>query len=345
MDLSTRYLGLKLKNPLMASASPLTHDLDNLRRLEDCGAAAVVLPSIFEEEIEAEAEAAERLTIARGESFAEALSYFPAAIGSGGGPHAYLDLIRRAREAVAIPVIASLNGISHAGWRDYARLVEQAGASAIELNAYFIPSDLRLSGPGNRRPLSRRAQIGEGGRGDPCRRQARTLFSAPGHMAMALAEVGADGLVLFNRFYQPDIDLAALRLQRNLELSRPAEIRLPLLWIGVLAGNIGASLAASTGVDSAEEVIKYLLAGADVVMTTSALLRHGIDYMAELVEGLGNWLAARDIDAVASIRGRMRRGAISDPTAFDRANYIQILHGYIPEQESSDDEINHGRRT
>lgn len=146
MDLSTRYLGLTLKNPLVASASPLTHDLGNLRRLEDCGAAAVVLPSIFEEEIEAEAEAAERLTIARGESFAEALSYFPAAIGGGGGPHAYLDLIRRAREAVAIPVIASLNGISHAGWRDYARLVEQAGASAIELNAYFIPSDLRLSG-------------------------------------------------------------------------------------------------------------------------------------------------------------------------------------------------------
>jgi dihydroorotate dehydrogenase (fumarate) len=153
-------------------------------------------------------------------------------------------------------------------------------------------------------------------------------FSALGHMAMALAEAGADGLVLFNRFYQPDIDLPALRLQRDLELSRPAEIRLPLLWIGVLAGNIGASLAASTGVDSADEVIKYLLVGADVVMTTSALLRHGVDYMAVLVGGLRNWLAARDIDAVACIRGRMSRDATSDPTAFDRANYIQILQGY-----------------
>jgi dihydroorotate dehydrogenase (fumarate) len=328
MDLTTRYLGLTLKNPLVASASPLTGDLGNLRRLEDFGAAAVVLPSIFEEEIEAEEAESERLTIARGESFAEALSYFPAAIGSGVGPHAYLDLIRRAREAVAIPVIASLNGISPAGWRDYARLVEEAGASAIELNAYFIPSDLSLSG---REIESRYVDMLKSVKAAvaiPVAVKLSPYFSAPGYMAIALAEAGADGLVLFNRFYQPDIDLPALRLQRDLELSRPAEIRLALLWIGVLAGNIGASLAASTGVDSADEVIKYLLLGADVVMTTSALLRHGMDYMAELAGGLRSWLAARDIDAVARIRGRMSRGAISDPTAFDRANYIQILQGY-----------------
>jgi dihydroorotate dehydrogenase (fumarate) len=328
MDLTTRYLGLTLKNPLVASASPLTGDLGNLRRLEDCGAAAVVLPSIFEEAIEAEAAEAERLTIAHGESFAEALSYFPAAIGYGPGPHAYLDLIRRAREAVAIPVIASLNGISHAGWRDYARLVEEAGASAIELNAYFIASDLSLSGREIEIRYIETLKSVKGAVAIPVAVKLPPYFSALGHMAMALAETGADGLVLFNRFYQPDIDLPALRLQRDLELSRPAEIRLPLLWIGVLAGNIGASLAASTGVDSTDEVIKYLLVGADVVMTTSALLRHGVDHMAELAGGLRNWLAARDIDAVARIRGRMSRGAISDPTAFDRANYIQILQGY-----------------
>lgn len=331
MDLTTRYLGLTLKNPLVASASPLTGNLGNIRRLEDCGAGAVVLPSIFEEQIAAEEAEAERLTIARSESFAEALSYFPAAIGSGTGPYAYLDLIRRAREAVAIPVIASLNGISHAGWQDYAQQVEEAGASAIELNAYFIPTDLSLSGRDIESRYVDMLKSVKAAVTIPVAVKLGPYFSAPGHMARALAESGADGLVLFNRFYQPDIDLSALRLQRNLELSRPAEIRLPLLWIGVLAGNIGASLAASTGVDSADEVIKYLLVGADVVMTTSALLRHDIDYMADLVNGLRNWLAARDIDAIASIRGRMSRSEISDPTAFDRTNYIQILQGYIAE--------------
>jgi dihydroorotate dehydrogenase (fumarate) len=332
MDLATRYLGLSLKNPLVASASSLTRDLGNIRRLEDCGAAAVVLPSIFEEQIEAEAAAAERLTTEHGESFAEALSYFPATIGCGTGPHAYLDLIRRARAAVAIPIIASLNGISAPGWRDYARQVEAAGASAIELNPYFIASDPSLSGGEIECRYLDVVRSVKAAVTIPVAVKLGPYFSAPGHMAKALAAAGADGLVLFNRFYQPDIDLAALRLRRDLELSRPAEIRLPLLWIGVLAGNIDTSLAASTGVDSAEQVIKYLLVGADVVMTTSALLRHGIEHMAVLEEGLREWLAAREIDAVDRIRGRMRRGAIRDPTAFDRANYIEILQDYAAQQ-------------
>jgi dihydroorotate dehydrogenase (fumarate) len=333
MDLTTRYLGLTLKNPLVASASPLTGNLGNIRRLEDCGAGAVVLPSIFEEQIEAEMAEAERLTMAHGESFAEALSYFPATIGYGIGPHAYLELIRQARKAVTIPVIASLNGISHTGWCDYARLVEQAGASAIELNAYFIPSDPSVSG----REIENRyldvLKSVKAAVAIPLAVKLGPYFSAPGHMARLFAEAGADGLVLFNRFYQPDIDLVALRLQRDLELSRSAEIRLPLLWIGVLAGNIGTSLAASSGVNSADEVVKYLLVGADAVMTTSALLRHGIEHMAILVAGLGEWLAARDIGAISHIRGRMRRGAISDPTAYDRANYIQILQDYAARQQ------------
>ena len=328
MDLTTRYLGLALKNPLVASASPLTSDLGNLRRLEDCGAAAVVLPSIFEEQIEAEEAETERLTTFRGESFPEALSYFPAAIDHSTGPQRYLENLRRAREAVAIPVIASLNGISRSGWCDYARLVEQAGADAIELNAYLVPSDLSLSGVEVETLYLEVVRSVKSAVSIPVAVKLSPYFSAPGRMAIALAGAGADGLVLFNRFYQPDIDLTALRLKRDIELSRPAEIRLPLLWIGVLAGNVRASLAASSGVDSVDEVIKYLLVGADVVMTTAALLRHGLEHMATLVEGLRDWLAAREIGSVAGIRGRMSRGALSDPTAFDRANYIQILQSY-----------------
>jgi dihydroorotate dehydrogenase (fumarate) len=325
MDLTTRYLGLTLRNPLVASASPLTADLGNLRRLEDCGAAAVVLPSIFEEQIEAEEAETERLTIFRGESFPEALSYFPAAVKYSTGPQAYLEQLRRAREAIAIPVIASLNGVSRSGWCDYARLVENAGASAIELNAYFVPSDLSLAGTEVENLYLDVVRSVKSVVSIPVAVKLSPYFSAPGRMLMALAEAGADGLVLFNRFYQPDIDLTALRLKRDIELSRPAEIRLPLLWIAVLVGNVRASLAATSGVDSVEEVIKYLLVGADVVMTTTSLLRHGLEHMATLVDGLRDWLAARDISSVAGIRGRMSRGALYDPPAFDRANYIQIL--------------------
>jgi dihydroorotate dehydrogenase (fumarate) len=325
MDLTTQYLGLTLKNPLVASASPLTSDLGNLRRLEDCGAAAVVLPSIFEEQIEAEEAETERLTTFRGESFPEALSYFPAAVDYSIGPQTYLENLRRAREAIAIPAIASLNGISRSGWCHYARLVEQAGANAIELNAYFVPSDLSLTGAEVENLYLDLMKSVKSAVSIPVAVKLSPYFSAPGRMAIALAEAGADGLVLFNRFYQPDIDLSTLRLQRDLELSRPVEIRLPLLWIGVLAGNIRASLAASSGVDKVDEVVKYLLVGADVVMTTTALLRHGLEHMATLVEGLRDWLAARDIDSVDRIRGRMSRGGLKDPTVFDRANYIQIL--------------------
>ena len=328
MDLTTRYLGLALKNPLIASASPLTLELDNIRRLEDYGAAAVVLPSIFEEQIEAEVAEVERLTTARGESFAEALSYFPIVVGYRTGPHHYLEIIRGAREAVTIPVIASLNGISRSGWRNYARLVEEAGASAIELNAYFIPSDPTLSGSEVENAYLEVLNDVKTAVSIPIAMKLSPYFSAVGHVVHTLAEAGADGLTLFNRFYQPDIDLAEFRLQRNIDLSCPDEIRLPLLWIGVLAGNIQASLAASTGVDGVDEVIKYLLVGADAVMTTTALLRHGIEHMATLVTGLESWLEARGIDSLDRIRGKMRRGAIRDPAAFDRANYITILQDY-----------------
>jgi dihydroorotate dehydrogenase (fumarate) len=329
MDLTTRYLGHVLKNLIVASASPVTGDLGNIRRLEDLGAAAVVLPSVFEEHVEAEMAAVERLTAAHAESFAEALSYFPASVASAAGPQAYLELIRKARAAVAIPVIASLNGVSPAGWRNYACLVEEAGATAIELNAYFTPSDLSLSGAAVEQLHLDIVKSVKTSVAIPVAIKLSPYFSAPGHIARELADAGADGLVLFNRFYQPDIDLASLTLKRDLDLSRPCEIRLPLLWIGVLAGNVGCSLAASTGVDSADDVVKYLLAGADVVMTTTALLRHGLDHIATLLAGLTEWLGARGIDTVAAIRGRMQRRAVADPTAFDRANYAEILHGFV----------------
>jgi dihydroorotate dehydrogenase (fumarate) len=328
MDLTTRYLGLTLRNPIIASASPLTGDLGNIRRLEDCGAGAVVLPSIFEEQIEAEAAELERHTTGHSESFAEALSYFPSTIRFGTQPHAYLDLIRRTREAVAIPVIASLNGISHAGWSEYARLVSDAGASAIELNTYFLPSDLSVSGREIESRYFEALRSVKTAATIPVAVKLGPYFSAPGHMAKALAEAGADGLILFNRFYQPDVDLVTLRLLRDLDLSQPAEIRLPLLWIGALAGNVRASLAASTGVETADEIVKYLLAGADVVMTTSALLRHGIEHISVLLAGLREWLRARDIESLGTIRGRLRRSATGDPTAFDRGNYIRILQDF-----------------
>jgi dihydroorotate dehydrogenase (fumarate) len=328
MDLTTNYLGLALKNPLIASSSPLNFDIGNIRLLEDNGAAAVVLPSIFEEQIEQEAAEIERLTSAGIDSFPEALSYFPAAASYHAGPNRYLDLIRQARDAVEIPVIASLNGISGAGWTEYARLVEQAGANAIELNIFFIPADPSLSGREVEQRYIDVVQAVKQAVDIPVAMKLNPYFSAIGNFIGELERAGADGFVLFNRFYQPDIDLIALRLRRDLELSTPMEIRLPLLWIGVLAGHVRGSLAASSGVETAEQVIKYLLVGADAVMTTSALLRHGVGQIKMLVDDLTQWLDAREIASIEDIRGTMSQRRISDPTAFERANYIQILEGW-----------------
>lgn len=327
MDLRTHYLGLVLKNPLVASASPLNVDLANIRALEDAGAAAVVLPSMFEEQLEREAEVMERLIHDSAESFPEALSYFPKHADYHPGPDLYLELLRKARDSVDIPVIASLNGITNHGWTDYARSVEEAGASAIELNIFFIPSDLTLDGRDVEKRYKEVLQAVKQATSLPVSVKLSPYFSAPGHMARGLAAEGAQGLVLFNRFYQPDIDLATLAVRRDLELSRRSEIRLPLLWIGLLAGRIDCSLAASTGVETSEEVIKYLLAGADVVMTTSALLRHGTSYIGVLLEYLVRWLEARDMD-LRQLRGSMSQRNLPDPEMFERANYMRILDSW-----------------
>ncbi|MGO9991979.1 MAG: dihydroorotate dehydrogenase-like protein [Steroidobacteraceae bacterium] len=328
MNLRTRYLGLDLRNPLIAGAGPLNGELDNIRRLEDLGAGAIVLPSIFEEQLEQEQGMIDQLTTTGIDSNGEALTYFPAPVAYPVDPERNLELLRRAVAAIDIPIIASLNGFTNQGWIQYGRQMEQAGASAIELNVYFIPSDLSLSG---REVEQRYIDILKAVKGVvkcPVAVKIAPYFSAVGHMAQQLAHAGADGLVLFNRFYEPDIDLARLQLVSDLELSHPYEIRLPLLWIGVLSGRLKASLAASTGVDSVDEVIKYLLAGADVVMTTSSLLRHGIGHIKELLDGLHAWLDARNLESLESVRGRMSHLNVADPTAFDHANYIKTVHGY-----------------
>jgi dihydroorotate dehydrogenase (fumarate) len=328
MNLLTEYMGLRLRNPLIASASPLNGEIGTLRALEDHGAGAVVLPSLFEEQIVAERREFERRTEVPATGFAEAQTYFPTYHSYGFGPDRYLDLVRRAKDAIGIPVVASLNGVSDVGWVNYARCLQEAGADAIELNIYLIPADLTITGRDVEQHYLDVLAAVKLAVSIPVAVKIGPYFSAIGAMARALADGGADALVLFNRFYQPDIDIVALRLSMDLELSTPTEIRLPLLWIAILYGRISASLAASTGVESADDVFKYLLAGADTVMTTSSLLRHGVGHMRTLIDGLSALLAAREIESLHEIRGRMSQQNVNNPTAFERANYVHILQGY-----------------
>ena len=328
IDLSTNYMGLRLRNPIVASASPLNRDVANLVALEEYGAGAVVLPSVFEEQIEAERlEVLTRMEIGS-ESGAEALGYFPSSQGYLLGTERYLDLIRRARSAVRIPVIASLNGASGRGWVEYAKEIERAGASALELNVYFIPADLSLGALDvEKRYVEIVASVAEAVE-IPIAVKLGPYFSSPGALARRLQRAGADALVLFNRFYQPDIDLEELALRHDLELSRRHEIRLPLLWIALLAGSVKLDLAATSGVETSDEVVKYLLAGATVVMTTSALLRNGLEHMATLVDCLQFWLDSHGYRSVEAVRGIFSHARLADPVAFERANYIRILQAY-----------------
>jgi dihydroorotate dehydrogenase (fumarate) len=321
-------MGLDLEHPLVASASPLSSDLDGIRRLEDGGAAAIVLFSLFEEQIRHETAALAHLTEAGTESFPEALSYFPELDDYTVGPDNYLSLIRRGAEATGIPIIASLNGVTNEGWVDYARQMQEAGAKAIELNVYHIPSDLAETGReveerylGVLRRVKSAVTI-------PVAMKLSPFFSAMGDMATQFDAAGADALVLFNRFYQPDFDLEKLEVKPNLDLSTPAEIRLPLLWIAVLYGRINCSLAATTGVHSRDEALKYLMAGADAVMATSALLKNGPSHLDTLVDGLSQWMERRGYESVAQMKGSMSQKNVADPQAFERANYIKVLESY-----------------
>jgi len=325
MDLTTRYMGLDLRNPLVASASPLSNTADGVRRLADAGVGAVVLFSLFEEQLRREAAQNAVLAEAGTESFAESLSYFPAEAEIDPGPRRYLSLLERAVAAVDIPVIASLNGSTTGGWTDYATALEQAGAAAIELNIYHLPGDPLFPG---RDVEQRHVEILTTVKAVvkvPVAVKMSPFYSSVGEMALRLDRAGADGLVLFNRFLQPDIDPETLTVSSRFGLSSPAEGRLPRAWIALLAGRVRASLGATTGVEDPADVARYLLAGADVVMTASALLRHGLGHARVLLDGLAEWMERKEFASVADVRGLLAVPAGTDEAAYERAAYVDVL--------------------
>jgi len=328
MDLCTRYMGLELKHPLVASASPLSESLDGIRRLEDAGASAVVMFSLFEEQIALENEALDRYLSSDIMAGAESANFLPQMDPFHTGTEGYLDLLRRASDSVDIPIIASINCVSSSGWIDYATQMQQAGADGIELNIYTIAPDLHTPGTEIERQVLDTLGSVKQAVNIPVALKLSPFFSSIGNMALRLDEAGADALVLFNRFYQPDFDLERLEIATTLSFSNPDEIRLPLLWIAILHGRIKASLGASRGVHGPEEVIKYLLAGADAVMTASALLEQGPRHIGKLVEGLTTWMEARDYRSLAEMKGVMSQRSIADPSAFERAQYIKVLEGF-----------------
>jgi dihydroorotate dehydrogenase (fumarate) len=330
MDITTRYLGFKLRSPLVPAASPLCDDLDNLKRLEDAGAGAVVLPSLFEEQLRADrAEMAERLEQGT-ESFAEALTYFPEPSEFKVGPETYLEHIRAAKSALKIPVIASLNGSTPGGWTDYARQIGQAGADAIELNIYAIPTDpdlpaARIEHTYEQIVRSVKAQVSI-----PVAVKLGPYFTNFAHMAARLDEAGADGLVLFNRFYQPDIDLENLEVVPNILLSTPMAMRLPLRWIAILYGRIRADLAATSGIHRATDALKMLMAGAAVATMASALLRHGIHHLAAVEEEMLQWMEEHEYESIDQLRGSMSQRNCPDPSSFERAQYMKAISSFKP---------------
>jgi dihydroorotate dehydrogenase (fumarate) len=328
MDLNTRYMGLELAHPIVASASPLSESLDGIKQLEDGGAAAIVMFSLFEEQIRQEGAAFDHYREHGTFSFAESLSYFPEIDDRPPGPDSYLDLVRRATEAANIPLIASLNCVSSEGWIDYAKQLEQAGAKGLELNIYAIETDLTVPGQAIEQRYLDILQLVKNSVAIPVALKLSPFFSAIGHMVKQLDNHGADALVLFNRFYQPDLDIESLEIAPTLKLSQAGEIRLPLLWIALLHGHLHGSLAATRGVETSVEVIKYLLAGADVVMTASALLRNGPAYIGTLRRGLEEWMEDRDFGSLQEVRGILSQRRVKDPALLQRANYIKVLESY-----------------
>jgi len=327
-DLSTKYLGLNLKSPLLASASPLCESVDNIKRLEDHNLAAVVLPSLFEEQLELESMSVDSDLSRGAESFPESANFFPDLHTYNLGPDGYLELIRHAKESVNIPIIASLNGISSGGWLEYAKLMEEAGADAIELNIYSIATDPAVSGAEIEqgyidlvRHLKHSVRI-------PVAVKLSPFFSAPANMGVRLDEARADAIVLFNRFYQPDFDIEQLEITPSLALSRPEELLVRLHWTAILYGHVRADLGITGGVHGAKDVIKCILAGARVAFMTSALLRNGVHHAAHVLSELDRWLEEHEYSSVQQMCGSMSHGAVPDPSAFERGNYMKVLSSY-----------------
>ncbi len=329
VDLTTTYLGMQLANPLVPSASPLTGDIDTLHELVEAGAAAVVMPSLFEEQIVHDALAVADLADFGADVSAEFFGgQLPEMDSYNTGSEAYLRTLVRAKEELPIPVIGSLNGDSPGGWVSYGKKIEDSGADALELNIYIVAADMDKTGAEVVDDYLRLVEQMRSTITIPLAVKVSPFFSSMANMARRLVDAGADGLVLFNRFYQPDIDLDALEVAPNLVLSTPAALRLPLTWIGILHGRVDASLAATSGVHSSEDVVKLILAGADVTMTASALLRHGPQHLAELLRGTEQWLSERDYESVEQAKGSLSQLSSPDPTAFERANYMRSLVTY-----------------
>lgn len=331
MDLTTTYLGLTLKSPLVVgAAAPLTEDISNIRWLEDSGAAAIVLHSLFEEQVRRERLELHHHLEYGTESFAEALSYFPEPDIFHVGTTAYLDHIRTAKAMVDIPIIASLNGFTLGGWTDYARQIEAAGADAIELNIYWIPTDLDRSGADVEQQYIDVLDAVNAAVKIPIAVKLSPYFSNMANMVKRLCDAGVDGLVLFNRFYQPDIDIEALTVQPDLILSSPGDMRLPLNWMAILHGRVAASLAANSGISTAADVVKMLMAGADVTMLVATLLRHGIGHLKTIEEDLITWLQDHEYESLDVLRGSMSQQNSPNPSEFERVQYMRAIQSYQP---------------
>ncbi|MCA0454217.1 MAG: dihydroorotate dehydrogenase-like protein [Chloroflexi bacterium] len=330
MTLTTTYLDMTLRSPLVASASPLSENVGNIRQMEDAGAGAVVLFSLFEEQIRQEREALYHHLTFGTDTFAEALTHLPEPDTFHAGPDQYLELIQKAKAAVDMPVIASLNGSTLGGWTQFARKMQDAGADALELNVYYIPTDARLSGQQIEQTYIDILNAVKQSVTIPVAMKLSPYFSNMAAMAQQLDAAGVDALVLFNRFYQPDIELETLAVKPNVILSTSHDTRLPLTWIGILYKRIEADLAATSGVHSGEDAVKLLLAGANVTMMTSALLKHGIKHLSVVEQQLRAWMEKNEYESVAQLRGSVSQLHAEDPTAFERAQYMRALTTYQP---------------
>lgn len=330
MDLKTKYLGLELKNPIVPSASPLSQEIDSVKKLEDAGAAAIVAYSLFEEQITHDTGELDHYLTHGSESYAEATSYFPEVTDFKTGPYEYLDHIADMKKAVDIPVIGSLNGISKGGWVDYAKNIEQAGADALELNIYYIPTNPDLDAAEIEKMYLETVKAVKANVNIPVSVKLSPYFTSLANMAKKLDEAGADGLILFNRFYQPDFNLDNLEVEPNLVLSSNWEMRLPLRWISILYSNVKASLAATSGIHSPEDIIKVMMAGSDCAQIASELLIKGHGRIGELLEGIKSWMEENEYTSIEQMKGSMSQKSCAEPAAFERANYMKMLNSYKP---------------